>query len=93
MSLVIAPVVELYRYLLEPVAPFTWFGQQISTLDVLAIFRLCVVLRQFRESLHAAHVAKVGPSTVEPRSFIREASTVLTVVYGGEAVTGEISLP
>ncbi|THH31552.1 hypothetical protein EUX98_g2647 [Antrodiella citrinella] len=87
MSLVVAPVVELYRQLLEPVAPFTWFGQSISTLDVLAILRLCVALRQFREHLHGAHVAKLGTSAVEQRSFVRNALATLTVVYGGEILT------
>lgn len=92
MSTAVAPIVELYRYLLTPVAPFTWFGQSISTLDVLAIFRLCVVLRQFKEHLHSTHVAsatKAKANPVESRSFVRDAAATLTVVYGGEAVTGE----
>lgn len=93
MSLAVAPVVELYRYLLEPIAPFTWFGQPISTLDVVAAFRLCIALRQFKESLRAAHVAKSGKAEVESRSFVRDVGATLTVVYGGECVTGEISLP
>ncbi|TCD70606.1 hypothetical protein EIP91_002636 [Steccherinum ochraceum] len=90
MSLAIGPVVELYRYLLQPVAPFTWFGQNISTLDVLAIFRLCIVLRQFKEGLHKAHVAKAGHAVVEPRSFVRDAAATLTVVYGGEVITAPL---
>ncbi|KAH8102951.1 hypothetical protein BXZ70DRAFT_985961 [Cristinia sonorae] len=90
MSLVVAPIVELYRYLLTPVAPFTWFGQSISTLDVLAIFRLCVVLRQIRQFYHLAHVASSNAAPVEPRSFVRDAAATLTVVYGGEAITAPL---
>ena len=94
MSLVLAPIVELYRYVLAPIAPFTWFDIGISTLDVVAIIRLCIALRQLREYLHAQHVAKARKQgttvEVEERSFVRDALTTLTVVYGGEAVAGEI---
>ena len=58
MSLALAPLVELYRYVLTPIAPFTWFGFGISTLDVVAAFRLSIALRQLREYLHAQHVEK-----------------------------------
>lgn len=93
MSLALAPLVELYRYVLSPIAPFTWFGFPISTLDVVAAFRLCIALRQLREGLHAQHVAKARKEgkvpEVEARSFVRDVSTTLTVVYGGEAITGK----
>ncbi|TFK46367.1 hypothetical protein OE88DRAFT_1687748 [Heliocybe sulcata] len=77
----LAPIVELYRWSLQPVAPFTWFGLSISTLDLAATFRLCIVLRQIREGLRAKHVGKA-----EPRSFVRDAATTLLVVYGGEMI-------
>ncbi|KAI0668433.1 hypothetical protein C8Q78DRAFT_993453 [Trametes maxima] len=97
MSLLLYPVVEAYRYALQPVAPFTWFGLSLSTLDVVATVRLCVALRQIREKLWRDHVLKtktvqsekgvVALPEVEQRSFVRDAASVLLVVYGGEAVT------
>ncbi|KIK54530.1 hypothetical protein GYMLUDRAFT_48655 [Collybiopsis luxurians FD-317 M1] len=85
MSL-LAPVVGIYSYALQPIAPFTWFGIPLSTLDVLAAFRLCLVLRQIREDLYRKHVKAHGHTAVESRSFVRSASTALTVVFGGEAM-------
>ncbi|KAH7928187.1 hypothetical protein BV22DRAFT_224626 [Leucogyrophana mollusca] len=85
------PFVELYRYYLTPIAPFTWFGLGVSTLDVAAAFRLCYVLKQIRENLRAEHLKqneKAAP--VEERSFVRDVATTLTVVYGGEAVAGPL---
>ncbi|KAI0781431.1 hypothetical protein BD413DRAFT_505249 [Trametes elegans] len=97
MSLLVSPIVELYRYALQPVAPFTWLGLPLSTLDVVATIRLCVALRQIREKLWRDHVQKtktvnaekgtVALPEVEQRSFVRDAAAVLLVVYGGEAVT------
>ncbi|KAI8999093.1 hypothetical protein BD414DRAFT_527106 [Trametes punicea] len=97
MSLLLSPVVEIYRLALQPVAPFTWFGLSLSTLDVVAAVRLCVALRQIREKLWRDHVEKtktvrsektaVTLPEVEERSFVRDAAAVLLVVYGGEAVT------
>ncbi len=103
MSVLLSPVVELYRLALQPVAPFTWFGLTLSTLDVVATVRLCVALRQIREKLWRDHVQKtktvrseketaVAVAEVEPRSFVRDAASVLLVVYGGEAVTCQCSL-
>ncbi|KAJ3728557.1 hypothetical protein C8R42DRAFT_654097 [Lentinula raphanica] len=83
----LSPVVSVFSYALEPIAPFTWFGLRISTLDVVAAFRLCLVLRQIREDLYRKHVKIHGHTSVEARSFIRSASTALTVVFGGEALT------
>lgn len=101
MSFLLAPVVEIYRLILQPVAPFTWFGLQLSTLDVVAAFRLCVALRQIREKLWRDHVlrtktvsanekdgAKNTITQIETRSFVRDAAAALVVVYGGEALTG-----
>jgi len=95
-SLLLAPIVEVYRLLLMPVAPFTWFGIGISTLDVAAALRLCVALRQIREKLKADHQVKTASATgveaqklptVESRSWLRDVSATWLVVYGGEAVT------
>lgn len=100
MSLLLLPIVEVYRLILQPVAPFTWFGVQLSTLDVVAAFRLCVALRQIREKLRQDHIVKlktvqasekekaVTIPEVEERSFVRDAAAALLVVYGGEAVMG-----
>ncbi|KAK7688981.1 hypothetical protein QCA50_007672 [Cerrena zonata] len=95
MSLAVVPIVELYRYILQPIAPFTWFGLSISTLDVAATVRLCVALRQLREKLHRDYLAaklKSGQplKELEERSFVRDAATTLIVVYGGEAVANPL---
>ncbi|KAF5379885.1 hypothetical protein D9757_007176 [Collybiopsis confluens] len=82
----LAPVTGIFSYALQPIAPFTWFGVPLSTLDVLAAFRLCLVLRQIREDLYRKHVKTNGRTSIEPRSFVRSASTVLTVIFGGEAI-------
>jgi hypothetical protein len=83
MSL-IYPLIQIFRYILQPIAPFTWFGLPINTLDVVAAFRLCLALRQLRDSTYARHLSsKAGP--VEEKSFIKNLSTTLLVVYGGEA--------
>jgi hypothetical protein len=58
MDLLLQPVVELYRHALRPLAPFTWFGIPLSALDVAAAFRLCVVMRQLKESARADHETK-----------------------------------
>ncbi|KAI0323849.1 hypothetical protein GY45DRAFT_515461 [Cubamyces sp. BRFM 1775] len=97
MSFLLSPIIQVYRLSLQPVAPFTWFGLSLSTLDVVAAFRLCIALRQIREKLWRDHVQKlktvrsekeaVTLPEVEERSFVRDAVSVLLVVYGGEAVT------
>ncbi|EEB88710.1 hypothetical protein MPER_13287, partial [Moniliophthora perniciosa FA553] len=76
---VTTPIAEAFRYLLQPIAPFTWFGLGFSTLDVVAAFRLCIALRQIREDLFRKHVKVHGHSAVEARSFSRTAPTALTV--------------
>ena len=88
-GLAIAPIIEVFRWSLQPVAPFTWFGFPISTLDVVATVRLCVVLRQVRELMLKAHTARQGSSKgFEDPSFAKRLATTLLVVYGGEAITG-----
>ncbi|KAF9484952.1 hypothetical protein BDN70DRAFT_910458 [Pholiota conissans] len=89
MSLLLAPLVEIFRYSLQPIAPFTWFGWGISTLDVVATIRLCVVLRQLREMMLKQHLSTKGAAAaaqVEAPSFVKKSATTLLVVYGGEAV-------
>lgn len=56
MEVLLTPIVEFYRSLLQPVAPFTWFGLPLSTLDVAAALRLCIVMRQIREVNARQHV-------------------------------------
>ena len=86
------PFVSLYRYALTPLAPFAWFGLKISSLDVVATLRLCYVLRSLREESRNEHAKRrATDSNIPPpedRSFARDALTVLTVVYGGEAIAG-----
>ncbi|CAK5277574.1 unnamed protein product [Mycena citricolor] len=86
MSL-LTPIIAIFNAALQPVAPFTWFNISISTLDVAAAFRLCLILRQLKESLHKDHISKHGLKSIESRSFARDVSTTLTVVYGGEVMT------
>jgi len=88
MSL-LAPIISVFNYSLQPVAPFTWFNLSISTLDIIGAFRLCIVLRQIKESLYHQHV-HVKKGSAEPRSFARDVSTTLTVVYGGEVMTAPL---
>lgn len=96
--MVLAPVVALYRYSLIPVAPFSWFGVGTCTLDLVAMVRLCIALKQMRVYLHERYVRhKAGAAAVsgdkamgiEDRSFVREAFAVLLTVYGGEAIICE----
>lgn len=88
IMLLVSPLIQVFQYALQPIAPFTWFGLGISSLDVVAALRLCIVLRQIRESLYAQHVSTKGQGSVENKSFVKDLSTTLTVIYGGEAMTG-----
>lgn len=103
MSLILLPIIETYRAVLTPIAPFTWFGLPFTTLDVLAATRLCVALRQFKEKLRDDHINKLNTlraqgkavdpqEEIEERSFVRDAAAALTVVYGGELVTGKYTV-
>jgi hypothetical protein len=64
---------------------------------VVATARLCLGLRQLRESLYAEHVAKKGAKAATKtksnleieKSFVKDISTTLTVAYGGEAMAGK----
>lgn len=86
----LTPVIAAYSWLLEPTAPFTWLGYGISTLDVAAALRLCVVLRQLKEASRAQHLLKKAAGEadgdIEDPSLVKDAATTLMVVYGGEAV-------
>ncbi|KAG6850405.1 hypothetical protein H0H93_013630 [Arthromyces matolae] len=86
MSFLISPSIELFRYTLQPIPPFTWFGSPLSTLDVLGAIRLCLILRQLREQLYVQHVATKGVDAVEKKSLVKSISITLTVVCGGEIV-------
>ncbi|KAF7295555.1 hypothetical protein MIND_01095500 [Mycena indigotica] len=92
MSILTAPIIALFKLTLEPVAPFTWFGLSLSTLDVVAAFRLCIILRQIKESMYRDHIAKVpgAAQTIAPRAFARDLATTMTVVYGGEVMSSPL---
>jgi len=83
-------LIQVFRYSLQPIAPFAWFGLNITTLDVVAALRICLALRQIRDSQYAKHLSSKGTGPVEGRSFIKNLSTTLIVVYGGEAVTSPL---
>ena len=88
MSTLLNPLVYTFQWSLQPIAPFTWFGLGITTLDVVAAARLCLGLRQLRESVYAEYVSKKGDNEIE-KSFVKDLSTTLTVTYGGEAMAGD----
>jgi hypothetical protein len=88
----ISTIVSLYDYALLPAAPFAFFNLPISNLDVVAAFRLCICLRQIRESYHRAHVSKNGDHGVEERSWVRNLSAMLIVLCGGDALVCELAL-
>lgn len=83
-------VIILYRYALEPIAPFSWFGIKVCPIELVAALRLCTVLRQTREDLYARHQRRAGEKSVEERSFLRDACTSLTIKFGGEAIIGPL---
>jgi len=93
--MILQPLVSLYQYALTPLAPFSWFSFNISSLDLVAALRLCCVLRHLRENLRDEHAKRRASDSKLPppedRSFARDALTVLTVVYGGEALAGTSS--
>jgi hypothetical protein len=84
------PVQQLFRVLLEPAAPFTWFGLPFSTLDAVAAVRLVTIIRQLRDLIAREELKK--PATRRPAwdapSFFRDFAPVLTVLCGGEAANG-----
>jgi hypothetical protein len=85
------PFISLYRYALEPIAPFSWFGVKVCSIELVAALRLCTVLRQIREDLYAKHQRRAGDKqSVEERSFLRDACTSLTIKFGGEAIIGPL---
>lgn len=92
----LATVIDSYRYLLQPVPPFTWFGSEVSIFDVGAAFRLCIVLRQLREMRHRQYLESerdrkneasgiyLKGKEVEEASRVKNIMVALIVVYGGE---------
>jgi len=104
MSLALAPIVELYRWGLQPAAPFSWFGLQINTIEVAAAVRLCLLLRQARELIakaYKAHAAQVTANTsekeeamavalgkFEEKSLVRDLAATLIVVHAGDTIGG-----
>ncbi|PFH53589.1 hypothetical protein AMATHDRAFT_73399 [Amanita thiersii Skay4041] len=83
----VSPVVNVFRYILQPTPPFSWFGLQVTTLDLIAAFRLCIALRQIREDSYRQHTARNGVKYVEEKSFIQSLMATLLIVFGGEAIT------
>lgn len=83
----VAPIVDLYRYILQPIAPFSFLGLQVAPLDLLGVIRLCVAMRQLREEQNRRHLAKSNRGPSEDPSFVRNVTATLLVIYGGEALT------
>ncbi|KIK36932.1 hypothetical protein CY34DRAFT_810855 [Suillus luteus UH-Slu-Lm8-n1] len=76
----------------NPIAPFSWFGIRVCSIEPVAALQLCTVLKQVREDLYAKHQRRAGdkPASVEERSFLRDACTSLTIKFGGEAIIGPL---
>ena len=58
MTFVLAPVIALYHYALQPLAVFSWLGLPVSALDVAGALRLAVALRQLRTVYYDEYVSK-----------------------------------
>ena len=93
--MLLSTIVHSYRWLLQPIPPFTWIGSPVSLFDVGAALRLCVVLRQLREmgiqhyqkSERARKADAYGAGKeVENASLVKSIAITLVVVYGGEAI-------
>jgi hypothetical protein len=87
----LANISKVYSFLLIPIPLFTWFGATVSTLDILAILRLCLIMRQIREEERAKHGTSKA-DVPEAGSFFKHAFATLMVVYGGEALSGKFQL-
>ena len=93
--MLLSVIVHSYRWLLQPIPPFTWIGSPVSLFDVGAALRLCIVLRQLREmgirhyqkSERARKADAYGSGKeVENASLVKSIAVTLVVVYGGEAI-------
>lgn len=84
LSSALSYITNTYDSLLGNFPILAWFGIEVTTIDTLAVLRLCLILRQIRQAIRASHVGKPRPS-----SFVKDAITTLVVVYGGEAAAGE----
>lgn len=58
MTFVLAPVIALYHYALQPLSVFSWLGLPVSALDVAGALRLAVALRQLRTVYYDEYVSK-----------------------------------
>ncbi|KAH9999095.1 hypothetical protein BJV77DRAFT_1058619 [Russula vinacea] len=68
MSFVLAPVIALFHYALQPLPVFAWLGAPVSALDVAGAFRLAVALRQLRELYLDQHITKVAVANHKNKS-------------------------
>lgn len=78
--MVVAAIVTAYQYALAPVAPFTWLGLNTSTIDLVAILRLCFALRQMRESLRREYDVRARRSPSVSTTANEEKDAVVTLV-------------
>lgn len=68
MSFVLAPVIALFHYALQPLPVFAWLGAPVSALDVAGALRLAVALRQVRELYLDQHLTKVAVANHKNKS-------------------------
>jgi hypothetical protein len=98
---VLSPVIEIFRYGLKPIAPFTWFGLELSAISVAGAVRKCMIVRQLRQTIAKSYQRssatkgekasnELAPRhVVESRSFVRDITAVLLIVHGAE-FSGEL---
>ncbi|KAG2338580.1 hypothetical protein BDR05DRAFT_1042662 [Suillus weaverae] len=80
------PFISLYRYALEPIAPFSWFGIKVCPIELVAALRFCTILRHIREDLYAKYQRRAGIT------LHLDLCTSLTIEFGGEAMIGTLLL-
>src|SRR6266404_2542212 len=60
MPPLLAPIIALYHYALQPLPAFAWLGAPVSAFDVVGAFRLAFSLRQVRELHYRQHISRIS---------------------------------
>jgi hypothetical protein len=88
MYMILEPILLTYDYTLQPLDVFAWAGASVTLLDVIGALRLALVMRQMREIQQREHLKAGRPK--ETRGRARDIAATLVMVYGGEAIVGEL---
>lgn len=98
LQITIDAVSDLITLGLSPLPSLAKYGLPYSIFDLAGALRLAFVLRQIREAerskaqkLQAKLIAGGSDDVreLEEPYFVKDIATILTVIYGGEAVCGE----